>query len=215
MSKLNVAELFASLQGEGPYMGHPAVFLRLARCVPPYCSFCDTPYSLEDGNEVEVIKLAEEICSFQIKLVVITGGEPFLQWHSGLKELENILSENDFEIQYETSGKVTIPPSDNQRYIVCSPKQAGDFQSSEWTFLPENSECPNCFKFVYDDNEQIIKDFIEEYGIPSGKVYLMPEGVDRETQMRKMENVWNVCVANNWKLSPRLHILTFDRKLGV
>ena len=32
MSKIKLAEMFYSLQGEGPHAGHPAVFLRLAGC---------------------------------------------------------------------------------------------------------------------------------------------------------------------------------------
>lgn len=215
MNTLNITELFVSLQGEGPFVGFPAIFLRLAGCIAPYCSFCDSPYSLKPGKDVDVLKLAKEISSFQTKLVVITGGEPFLQWNRGLNKLEDILTENGFEIQYETSGKVLIPPSNNNRYIVCSPKQNGNFQSKKWTFVEENRNIADCYKFIYDDNEQIIKDFIETYEIPTDKVYLMAEGVDRKTQMQKMEETWDICVANNWKYSPRLHILAFDQKLGV
>lgn len=215
MKKLNITEIFYSLQGEGPFMGVPAVFVRLANCVPPYCSFCDTPHSLKDGYDIEVIKLAEEICNFQCKLIVITGGEPFLQWDNGLKELEDILCENGYQVQYETSGKVKIEPSDNERTVICSPKQIGDFKSNEWAFIPENVSEVTSFKFIYDDNEEQIQNFIDQYEIPNQKLFLMPEGKTKEEQMRKMEATWDTCARNHWKFSPRLHILTFDQKAGV
>jgi 7-carboxy-7-deazaguanine synthase len=39
-----VLEVFASIQGEGHYVGEPQVFLRLAGC-PMRCAWCDTPGS--------------------------------------------------------------------------------------------------------------------------------------------------------------------------
>jgi 7-carboxy-7-deazaguanine synthase len=39
-----VMEVFASIQGEGHYVGEPQVFLRLAGC-PMRCAWCDTPGS--------------------------------------------------------------------------------------------------------------------------------------------------------------------------
>lgn len=48
MTSLEVAapvmEVFASIQGEGHYVGEPQVFLRLAGC-PMRCAWCDTPGS--------------------------------------------------------------------------------------------------------------------------------------------------------------------------
>ncbi len=39
-----LAELFASIQGEGPWVGHRQIFLRLAGCRET-CAYCDTPQS--------------------------------------------------------------------------------------------------------------------------------------------------------------------------
>ena len=38
---LFVTSMFFTLQGEGPYAGMPALFIRLAKC-NLVCSFCDT-----------------------------------------------------------------------------------------------------------------------------------------------------------------------------
>ncbi len=42
--KLRVSEIFSSVQGEGPSLGTPAVFLRLAIC-NLHCWYCDTKYT--------------------------------------------------------------------------------------------------------------------------------------------------------------------------
>ncbi|MEZ6019279.1 MAG: 7-carboxy-7-deazaguanine synthase QueE [Planctomycetota bacterium] len=48
-------EVFASIQGEGKYVGQPQVFLRLAGC-PLRCRYCDTPGSwrIREGAQVRI-----------------------------------------------------------------------------------------------------------------------------------------------------------------
>ncbi|MBN2297189.1 MAG: 7-carboxy-7-deazaguanine synthase QueE, partial [Deltaproteobacteria bacterium] len=118
---MNINEIFHSLQGEGPLIGLPAVFIRFSGCMEPYCPWCDTRHALYESAEMTIIQIADEINRYPGNTVVITGGEPFLQWNTGLSELHTKLIHMGYAIQYETSGKAALPRIDDA-VIVCSPK---------------------------------------------------------------------------------------------
>lgn len=214
-STLYITEFFASLQGEGPLMGQPATFVRLSGCIKPYCHFCDTTFSFAKGEAWSPRDLAKRVLSFNQPLIVITGGEPFLQWRSGLEEFETLLLDAGVKIQYETSGRVEIPPKRAGVTIICSPKQVGKFETDEWSFVPKNVDSVDYFKFVYSNNQAQITRFITAYELRDEQIYIMPEGAGIEGQMARMTEAWNFCVKMNWNLAPRLHVLAFDTKTGV
>jgi len=103
-TELWVQEVFHSIQGEGPYAGERAVFVRLAGCNLA-CTWCDTEFESSDwGPSIdelreEVVKLANA----QTELVVITGGEPLRQEVHFL--IQGLLT-REFKVQVETSGSV-------------------------------------------------------------------------------------------------------------
>ena len=90
MTTLRVSEHFYSIQGEGPTVGVPAVFVRLQGC-NLNCGHqsgewvCDTvdvwkkgiPYSVEAWHELVNIHYGDAL-SMGAHLV-ITGGEPLIQ----------------------------------------------------------------------------------------------------------------------------------------
>lgn len=85
-----------TLQGEGPYRGHPAYFIRLAKCNLA-CSFCDTYFDSGEWRSFSsLLAEADEVIAQFFKqrdlptpawgqglakkiVLVITGGEPSLQ----------------------------------------------------------------------------------------------------------------------------------------
>ena len=75
---LRVTEIFASIQGESSYAGLPFVFVRLSGC-NLRCRYCDTKYAWEGGDERTVAEVGEEIGTFALPRVAVTGGEPLLQ----------------------------------------------------------------------------------------------------------------------------------------
>lgn len=121
---LQVHSIFHTIQGEGPFTGHSAIFIRLAGC-NLQCPGCDTDYTSSRGtySAKDILKQVEDIDEFPGKrkpLVVITGGEPFRQ---NVTPLCNLLIREGYQVQIETNG--TLAPSNNLHddvHVVCSPK---------------------------------------------------------------------------------------------
>lgn len=100
-----VNEIFLSIQGEGPSIGHPALFIRFAGCNLD-CVFCDTlhediRFEFETADKlVEVAVDTVEGKSEGLRCI-LTGGEPLLQID---KELLANLCNAGFQICLETNG---------------------------------------------------------------------------------------------------------------
>lgn len=121
---MKIKEIFHSIQGEGPYAGRPAWFIRLADC-PLRCPGCDTDFL--NGTEMTVDEILSHLIGFnRTTLVVLTGGEPLAQ---DIRELCSSLIDKRFLIQVETSGVACLDANiaflkmmRNWVKIVCSPK---------------------------------------------------------------------------------------------
>lgn len=131
--KLRVQEVFGTIQGEGPYQGIPAVFVRLWGCNLK-CYWCDTDFESSDwepnivelGNSIqdEFTKMGYNYLPHEYGLVVITGGEPFRQ---DLTELLYKCRQRGWRVQIETNGTLWIPGieqfiEEGLLTLVCSPK---------------------------------------------------------------------------------------------
>lgn len=114
-----VGSPWLTIQGEGPYSGRPAVFVRLAGC-DLRCSMCDTDYT-SDRRTVSTGDLVKDILKEdkpKTGLYVLTGGEPFRQ---NIRFLVKWLEESGGEVQIETNGTLFCDIGEFSR-IVCSPK---------------------------------------------------------------------------------------------
>jgi len=147
---LFVTSVFPTLQGEGPYAGHCAVFVRLAYC-NLQCSFCDTYF--DDGerlsfNELESLLdiAAQKFPGKRDPLLVFTGGEPLMQ-----ENLLPFIEQLTFvpEIQVETNGNFYLPlPS--RVTIVISPK----INEKTHNYVKVNEDLlhdASCLKFVISE----------------------------------------------------------------
>ena len=105
MIEIKVSEIFTSFQGEGPYIGTPATFLRLYGC-NLNCQWCDTDISTYEMLSVDDVAeiLMTQMEFNNINLLVITGGEPTLQ----MEEIKRLIKElpEDIKIQLETNGSI-------------------------------------------------------------------------------------------------------------
>ena len=105
--QLDIVGIWATIQGEGPLAGRPAIFIRLAGC-NLQCPLCDTDYTTSRGVTPcrEIIKRVVELDKSKCGLVVLTGGEPFRQRMSGLVIG---LRAHEYEIQIESNGTIYDP----------------------------------------------------------------------------------------------------------
>lgn len=85
---VNISEIFSSIQGEGRFAGHPAIFIRFAGCSVG-CGFCDTKHaqqldperqlqtgSLQEYETHDTVKFAhwrqstvQEVCKYVSELI--------------------------------------------------------------------------------------------------------------------------------------------------
>ncbi|MBE6511811.1 MAG: 7-carboxy-7-deazaguanine synthase QueE [Methanobrevibacter olleyae] len=147
MIEIKVSEIFTSFQGEGPYIGTPATFLRLYGC-NLNCQWCDTDISTYEMLSVDDVAeiLMTQMEFNNINLLVITGGEPTLQMEE-IKRLIKGLPE-DIKIQLETNGSIFeyLPEIE---YVV-SPKE-----DKERVFEDYYKYDNVFFKFVITSKEDI------------------------------------------------------------
>lgn len=131
-----VKEAFLTLQGEGIHAGSRAVFLRFAGCnlwsgreidrAAAQCQFCDTDFVGTDGEGGGKFASAEDLAEHvgrlwgiggEARLVVVTGGEPMLQFDAPLLRA---LHERGFRVAMESNGTIVADPRPD--WLCISPK---------------------------------------------------------------------------------------------
>jgi 7-carboxy-7-deazaguanine synthase len=229
-------EIFHTLQGEGPSLGAPAVFLRLSLC-NLHCHWCDTPYTWnwentpwehQDGEkfskadqllELAPENLAETILQYDCPRLVITGGEPLLQ-QSDLIDLLSFLPGLPL-IEVETNGTQLPNPELAHRVsqFNVSPKLSNSgikeslrLNSDALYFFATSDK--TAFKFVVCNEIDLaeIQALQTKFHIPARKIFLMPEGRDAETL--KSRSLWlaDCCRDQGYHFSPRLHVLLWGNE---
>ena len=173
MAKLDINEIFKSIDGEGIYTGIATTFVRLNGC-NLRCDYCDTEYALRPGhNMIEIDKILDEIRNNNTNHVTITGGEPLLD--DNLIELIDNLK--DKTINIETNGSVDIEPfnRDNVTFTVDikvpSSGEVGTFNNKNFHHLKKT----DVVKFVVGTHEdlQFAKETILNNKMPD-HVYFSP-----------------------------------------
>jgi organic radical activating enzyme len=91
MSKIKIAELFYSIQGEGRYMGVPSVFLRTFGCNFKCAGFGMSRGMLSDEAE-EIASVAHMFTKYEDLPLVSTGCDSYASWHPSFKELSPMLT---------------------------------------------------------------------------------------------------------------------------
>ena len=231
---MRVVEQFATIQGEGKYVGVPTYFIRTTGC-NLRCEWintdgtktrCDTPYTSWKPERGTELKVNYSDIPKNIKHIVITGGEPTLQ--GDLESMTKGFIEDSYMVTIETNGTkyVNVPGA----FISISPKLKSSYPT-EQLFGEIHSRNNRFFKtikqymesndyqikFVFNSKEDIteilrIKDKLK---IPKEKIYLMPQGITKEQLYGiKAKEIFDLCVKYGFNYTPRLHIDIFGNERG-
>lgn len=214
---LFVHSIFRTIQGEGPFAGVPAVFVRLAGCNLS-CPGCDTEYTSYDtaAYTPKDLYLAikrlhapwTQVFCRPMPLVVLTGGEPLRQ---NIGKLLTALS-GQYRVQVETNGTLELwgPAVVTGVTFVCSPKTPT---------LRLQKPLMNAFKYVVDADHISAAD-----GLPTvtlggkcparpprnyqGPIYIQPEDCGAaELTRRNVQSAVAVCRKFGYTLSLQIHKL--------
>lgn len=211
-NKLMVTSMFQTLQGEGPYRGQPAFFIRLSKCNLA-CLFCDTFF--DDGDwltfeEVEQ-KIENTIEDFYKNInsnrpeftkhtnvkqkdmvLVLTGGEPTLQKNIGpfLEKMSKIFKNT----QIESNGIIHEPSIPKSTTLVISPKCLEENGKAVKYIQPnlKNLEIASCLKFVMEADPTSpysdIPDWAHEWREHTGRpVFISPMNMYNSEPLKAKE----------------------------
>jgi len=212
---MKISEIFGPvIQGEGPEAGTPTIFIRLSGC-NLNCDFCDSKYH-KNGKEYSVEEVESEIIKRDLEHITITGGEAVLQ-EKELKKLFDLFGSvryrlSHYNISLETNGTIlTQLPYDR---IVVSPKKQAINKDVLKQYAQDDRNVS--FKFVYENSNDLWwEEVIKTCKLNKKRIYIMPEGMTRDEQLRKMAEVMEYCSKTGYKFGPRLHTLAYDNRRGV
>lgn len=230
--RLRVAEIFASIQGEGKWLGTPSVFVRVSGC-NLRCNWCDTPYASwePEGPTMQVSRIVDKVAEFGLRHVVLTGGEPML--FEPIVKLANDLQATGSIVTIETAGTVF-------RDLACdlmsiSPKllSSAPDEASGWRGRHNETRTnldalarlitsyPHQLKFVVNP-ETGLSDIVEIEAllvrlppVRREHILLMPEGRDAGVLARRGKLLVPTCLAKGWRLTPRYQIDLFGNSRGT
>lgn len=192
--KLNVSEIFYSLQGEGARAGSANIFIRLKGCKTKDACYasgvrCDTEF--ESGMEYNFALLLQKIEQFSCKNIIWTGGEPAQQLTF---EIVDFFAAKGYWQAIETSGLFAVP--ENLDWVSVSPKVAEHVIVKNFTKVNE-------LRYVRHSGQSIPDPSIE-----ADHYFLSPHSDGFSINSENLNHCIELCKQNpKWKLSIQMHKL--------
>lgn len=231
--RLLMHSLFYTVQGEGPYAGWPALFIRLGGCnfgaKNVACHGCDTAFAVsQSGYAPTKDLLAITLKTFAsgskaTPLVVLTGGEPLLQ---NVIPLITLLESSGVRVQVETNGTqrnmLRRVVQETDATVVISPKPLCKSGYAAWPPVIDDAEDLH-FKFLVcadpASHHHTVPDWAKEFN----SVYVSPVTVYLRAPCGEAVSAWDstlvdqpataanyahaakVALANGFKVSVQTH----------
>jgi len=239
---IRISEIFGpTIQGEGPLIGRPTVFIRTAGC-DYRCSWCDTLYAVLPEHRHEWALMApsdiaarvDKLAGNQPILVSLSGGNPALQ------PLDSVISlgrRSGHCFALETQGSVSQPWFANLDWLILSPKAPSSGMATGWAgidaCLKATAARVRCVLkiVVFDDADYAYARAVASR-YPGLTTYLQagnpaplaaeesanfgPANVD--DLMRRLRWLAAKAIEDQWfaaTVLPQLHVLAWGNKRGV
>lgn len=237
------AEIFYSIQGEGPKIGRPSIFIRLSGCNLS-CYWCDTPYTWhfigqtnahqsakqyhqhQEQMSFDISQLIDSIKVYPCNSLVITGGEPMIQQKAITAFLQSLAQKETKRYQVDIETSATIKPTADFEQVVsrfvCAPKLANArmpekrrLRTSPLSWFAQSDKA--YFKFVIAQPIDIdeVNLIVQKFSIDPARVYLMAEAVDESSLKQKQTELAQICLSSGFNYSDRLHLRLFGDGRGV
>ena len=232
---VRIAEIYASLQGEGFLAGTPSTFVRTSGC-NLRCVWCDTPFTSwePEGVPMTLEEVVAAVAALEPRHVVVTGGEPLLA--ADVVPLCAALRHRGYHVTIETAGSVMPaagpPPCD---LMSISPKLGSSTPPADtpggWAARHESARRRDeilrelaastayQFKFVIEtaaDIDEAVR-WLDDLGpgIDRSRVLLMPQA--RTPAELETRTAWlaGECDRLGFQLAQRHHILWFGGRRGT
>jgi len=215
---LAVQDIFYTLQGEGPFSGQPAVFIRLAGCNLA-CTFCDTEFESGINNRMPVDAIVARVLKLRgpAKLAVLTGGEPLRQ---NIVPLVDQLAHQRMVVQIETAGTLWVPDLDfyvsvtDDVTLVCSPKTPKVHPQivrlcGHWKYIVRAGELdPNDGLPQFATQQATQGQLQRLYRAERGTVWLSPcDDYKVDRNRLNLEAARDACLKHGYRLSLQVHKL--------
>jgi 7-carboxy-7-deazaguanine synthase len=237
---IRISEIFGpTIQGEGPLIGRPTVFVRTAGC-DYRCAWCDTLYAVlptyhgewTSMSPRDVLERVDSLAGGAPVLITVSGGNPALQPIGDLIALGRPRGHN-FAI--ETQGSIAQPWFADLDWLILSPKPPSSGMKTDWAAFDACIAAargrPRCALkiVVFDDMDYAYARSVAER-CPALPVYLQvgnpapltaaskDDAADIDDLMRRFRWLIDKVTGDRWfaaTVLPQLHVLTWGNKRGV
>lgn len=233
---MRIAEIYASLQGEGMLAGTPSAFVRTSGC-NLRCWWCDTPFTSwqPEGEDRSVADILSAARATGARHAVVTGGEPLLFGET--VDLIAALRRQGIHVTVETAGTV-LPPgfaAPLADLVSISPKLSSSTPPPDtaggWHRRHEAgrrrddviralaSPGRHQLKFVIDSPTDFAEAeaWVADLGaaIDRRAVFMMPQGRSADELSAATAWLGPACRRAGFHLAPRHHIAWYGARRGT